>query len=162
MLLEMWAYVCDVLSFYDETIAHESYLRTARRDRRCACSWVCSATGPAPRLRPGSACAVKAAGRARRAAGRPGRALLGLRRANHRRSSSSTPTARVHPLLNGWQLAPTRPRRVREGAHQLLLGTATGQGARRRSPADAQRSAQMGACTPPDVVKITGDRRADT
>jgi hypothetical protein len=31
MLLEMWAYVCDVLSFYDETIAHEFYLRTARR-----------------------------------------------------------------------------------------------------------------------------------
>lgn len=30
MLLEMWAYVCDVLSFYDETIAHETYLRTAR------------------------------------------------------------------------------------------------------------------------------------
>jgi hypothetical protein len=30
MLLEMWAYVCDVVSFYDEVIAHESYLRTAR------------------------------------------------------------------------------------------------------------------------------------
>ena len=30
MLLEMWAYVCDSLSFYDEIIAHESYLRTAR------------------------------------------------------------------------------------------------------------------------------------
>ena len=31
MLLEMWAYCCDVLSFYDETIAHECYLRTARQ-----------------------------------------------------------------------------------------------------------------------------------
>ncbi len=30
MLIEMWAYVCDVLSFYDGVIAHESYLRTAR------------------------------------------------------------------------------------------------------------------------------------
>ncbi len=30
MLLEMWAYVCDVLGFYDENIAHECYLRTAR------------------------------------------------------------------------------------------------------------------------------------
>lgn len=30
MLLEMWAYVCDIISFYDEVIAHESYLRTAR------------------------------------------------------------------------------------------------------------------------------------
>lgn len=30
MLLEMGAYVFDVLSFYDEVIAHEAYLRTAR------------------------------------------------------------------------------------------------------------------------------------
>jgi hypothetical protein len=30
MLLEMWAYVCDVLSFYDEAIANESYLRTSQ------------------------------------------------------------------------------------------------------------------------------------
>ncbi len=32
MLLEMWAYVCDVLAFYDEVIAHECYVRTARRN----------------------------------------------------------------------------------------------------------------------------------
>lgn len=31
MLLEMWAYICDSLSFYDEVIAHEAYLRTARQ-----------------------------------------------------------------------------------------------------------------------------------
>lgn len=31
MLLEMWAYTSDVLAFYDEVIAHEAYLRTARR-----------------------------------------------------------------------------------------------------------------------------------
>ncbi len=30
MLLEMWAYVSDVQSFYDEVIAHEIYLKTAR------------------------------------------------------------------------------------------------------------------------------------
>jgi hypothetical protein len=30
MLIEMWAYVCDVLAFYDGVIAHESYLRTAK------------------------------------------------------------------------------------------------------------------------------------
>jgi hypothetical protein len=29
MLLEMWAYLCDSLSFYDEVIANEAYLRTA-------------------------------------------------------------------------------------------------------------------------------------
>ena len=31
MLLEMWAYVLDILSFYDERIANETYLRTALR-----------------------------------------------------------------------------------------------------------------------------------
>lgn len=31
MLLEMWAYVSDLLSFYDERIANESYIRTAQR-----------------------------------------------------------------------------------------------------------------------------------
>lgn len=31
MLLEMWAYVCDVLAAHDEAIAHETYLRTALR-----------------------------------------------------------------------------------------------------------------------------------
>src|SRR5258708_4775580 len=29
MLLEMWSYVCDSISFYDEVIANESYIRTA-------------------------------------------------------------------------------------------------------------------------------------
>ncbi len=29
MLLEMWAYVCDCLSFYDEVLANEAYLRTS-------------------------------------------------------------------------------------------------------------------------------------
>jgi hypothetical protein len=33
LLIEMWAYVCDLISFYDSVFAHESYIRTAvRRD----------------------------------------------------------------------------------------------------------------------------------
>jgi len=32
MLLEMWAYVADVIAFYDEVHAHECYIRTARRE----------------------------------------------------------------------------------------------------------------------------------
>ncbi len=30
MLIEMWAYICDSISFYDDVIAHEAYLRTSR------------------------------------------------------------------------------------------------------------------------------------
>ena len=55
MLIEMWAYVCDVVAFYDETIAHESYLRTARRARPCASSSACSATDRARPSRRGCA-----------------------------------------------------------------------------------------------------------
>src|SRR5512138_2052331 len=29
MLIEMWAYVCDLTSFYDNVLADESYIRTA-------------------------------------------------------------------------------------------------------------------------------------
>ena len=32
MLLEMWAYVLDVLAFYEERIANETYLQTAQRE----------------------------------------------------------------------------------------------------------------------------------
>ncbi len=32
---------------------------------------------------------------------------------------------RVHPLLNGWRLAPTRPSKVRKGARQLWLAPDT-------------------------------------
>ena len=31
MLLEMWAYVADVQAFYDQVLANESYVRTARQ-----------------------------------------------------------------------------------------------------------------------------------
>jgi hypothetical protein len=30
MLLEMWAYLCDAVSFYDEVLANEAYLRTSK------------------------------------------------------------------------------------------------------------------------------------
>ena len=35
MLLEMWAYVLDVLAFYEERIANETYLQTANGRFRC-------------------------------------------------------------------------------------------------------------------------------
>ena len=47
MLIEMWAYLADVLAFYDEVHAHECYLRTARLPEsvrmlveRLACGWM--------------------------------------------------------------------------------------------------------------------------
>ena len=55
MLIEMWAYVCDAVSFYDELIANESYLRTAQLPTSVRNSSGCSATGRARRSRRASA-----------------------------------------------------------------------------------------------------------
>jgi predicted phage baseplate assembly protein len=125
MLIEMWAYVCDVLGFYDETIAHESYLRTARRDP--SVRMLVGLLGYRPR--PAVAARVRLAIKA------TGRLPLDLPAGMAVRSSafgSEKPQVfeldgdtRVHPLLNGWQLAPTRATTVGTGSQQLLLAPDT-------------------------------------
>ena len=49
-VLEWWAYLADILTFYNERIANESYLRTASSPAASRSWWRCSAT----RRRPGS------------------------------------------------------------------------------------------------------------
>ena len=63
MLLEMWAYVLDILGFYDERIANESYLRTAVR--RSSLRRVVDLIGYKPR--PGLAATAPACRNRRRA-----------------------------------------------------------------------------------------------
>jgi predicted phage baseplate assembly protein len=120
MLLEMWAYVCDVVSFYDELIAQESYLRTARRDPNVR--KLVGLLGYLPR--PAVAAQVRLAINAQ------GRTPLVLPAGLAVRSTAfgdqapqvfelDTDTA-VHPLLNGWKLTPTRPTVVQNGTHFLL------------------------------------------
>lgn len=121
MLLEMWAYVCDVVAFYDETIAHESYLRTARLTP--SVRKLVGLLGYRPR--------PAVAARARLAVTADGRLPLVVPAGTAFRSSAfgSEPPqvfeldadTRVHPLLNGWSLAPVRPDLIAAGATQLLL-----------------------------------------
>jgi hypothetical protein len=124
MLLEMWAYVCDVVSFYDELIAHESYLRTARRDPNIR--KLVGLLGYVPR--PAVAAQVRLAINAQ------GRIPLVLPAGLAVRSTAfrdeapqvfelDTDTA-VHPLLNGWTLTPTRPS-VITNTNTLLLSVET-------------------------------------
>lgn len=121
MLLEMWAYVCDSVSFYDETIAHESYLRTAR----CAPS-VRKLVGllgyrPRPAVAAVGHLAVKVDGR------QP--VLLPAGTAFRSAAFGAEPpqvyelaaAARVHPLLNGWGLVPTVPTTIPASSSALLL-----------------------------------------
>ncbi len=121
MLIEMWAYVCDVVTFYDETIAHESYLRTARLSP--SVRKLVGLLGYRPR--------PAVAARARLAVKVDGRLAIELPAGLAFRSSAfgteppqvfelDTPS-RVHPLLNGWALAPSRPATLAAGTSTLLL-----------------------------------------
>ena len=157
MLIEMWAYVCDVVAFYDETIAHEAYLRTARLTpsvRRLV-----GLLGYRPR--------PAVAARARLAVAASGRLPLVLPAGTAFRSAAfgSEPPqvfeldadTRVHPLLNGWSLQPVRPDAIAAGATQLLLAPDTA----KVKPGDhllplAYRFLPLGVFTAQSVSAITG------
>lgn len=121
MLIEMWAYVCDVVAFYDETIANEAYLRTARLSPSVRKLVALLGYRPRPAV----------AARARLAIKADGRVPLVLPAGASFRSSAfgAEPPqvfeldadTRVHPLLDGWSLAPVRPQAIAAGAGSLLL-----------------------------------------
>lgn len=121
MLIEMWAYVCDVVSFYDETIAHESYLRTARLSPSVRKLVGLLGYRPRPAVAARARLAVKADGR------QPVVLPAGL--AFRSSAFGAEPPqvyeldadTKVHPLLNGWGLVPTRSSVITAGWTQLLL-----------------------------------------
>jgi hypothetical protein len=121
MLIEMWAYVCDLVAFYDETIAHEAYLRTARLSPSLRMLVSLLGYRPRPAVAATARLAMKVDGR------QP--LLLPSGLAFRSAAFGSEPpqvfelnaATRVHPLLNGWTLEPTRPISVATGSDSLLL-----------------------------------------
>ena len=124
MLLEMWAYVCDVLAFYDEVIAHETYLRTIRR--RPSLRKLIELLGYLPC--PAVAASVKLALLVE------GHKPVTLPTGTAFRSGAfdseppqvfeTTSSAVVHPLFNSWSLAPIPKPTIGTGGgntSQLLL-----------------------------------------
>lgn len=115
MLLEMWAYVCDSLAFYDEVIANESYVRTSRQ--RASLRKLVGLLGYIPR--PATSAIVDLAVFA------DGRQPLTLPVGTSFRSGAfpgSPPQVfeldadtRVHPFLNRWKLVRNRPVRIDGG-----------------------------------------------
>jgi hypothetical protein len=109
LLLEMWAYVCDLTSFYDDVLAHESYVRTARR--RESLRKLVDPLGYIPR--------PPIAALAKLTAFADGRQVVRLPIGTAFRSgafSGNPPQVfeldketRIHPLLNEWPLLPLRP-----------------------------------------------------
>jgi hypothetical protein len=104
MLLEMWAVLADMVSFYDEVIAQELYLRTA--NRRPSLRKLTGLLGYIPR--PASSSAVTLAGIA------DGRVLVNVPQQTAFRSGAFPGSASqvfetaaqssIHPAFNSWRL----------------------------------------------------------
>ena len=109
MLLEMWAYVCDLTSFYDEVLAHESYVRTSRR--RDSLRKLIAPLGYIPRPALGALADL--------AAYADGKQVVTLPIGTAFRSGAFPGSApqvfellketTIHPLLNEWSIVPLRP-----------------------------------------------------
>ena len=110
MLIEMWAYVLDVLGFYDERIANESYLRTAQL--RPSLRKLTELIGYLPR--PALAAAVELAAMADGAKAvtlLPGTAFRSDAFDDEPPQIFETDTPfTIHPLTNRWRLGPVRER----------------------------------------------------
>lgn len=121
MLLEMWAYVADVVTFYDEVIAHEGYLRTARRRPSLRKLVALLGYRPRPAVATAALLAASAEGRVplRLPAGvafRSG-AFDGEPPQVFELDADST----VDPLANRWRLAVPRPTTLGSGVTAALL-----------------------------------------
>ncbi|WP_433796241.1 hypothetical protein [Actinoplanes sp. CA-252034] len=121
MLLEMWAYACEIVSFYDETIAHECYLRTARLTPSVRRLVGLLGYRPRPAVAARARLAVRAGGRIPLVlpAGAAFRSAAFGAEAPQVFEAGADHT--VHPLLNGWALEPTRPATITPGSRSLLV-----------------------------------------
>ena len=126
MLLEMWAYVCDVLSYYDGAIANENYLRTA--DLRPSLRKLTGLLGYIPRPAVSASVLLTALAEGRKA--------LALDASIAFRSEAFDDEApqvfeldnetTIQPLNNNWKLDPQRSDDIGSGtatggAHEYLL-----------------------------------------
>ncbi|MCM1983273.1 hypothetical protein, partial [Lyngbya confervoides] len=110
MLLEMWAYVLDLLSFYDRQIAHETYLRTAVRS--ASLYQLVQMIGYQPRPALAAAVVLGAIATGNQAVTLPPR--TGFRSDafgdEPPQIFETEQEQLIHPLTNEWQVAPTRDR----------------------------------------------------
>jgi len=108
MLIEMWAYVCDLTSFYDSVFAHESYLRTAVR--RDSLRKLVDPLGYIPRPAVAALAELAVFADGRRAVSLPiGTAFSSGAFSGHPPQVFELGLqTRIHPLLNEWTLLPLR------------------------------------------------------
>ncbi len=109
MLLEFWAYVCDLISFYDEVLADESYVRTARR--RESLRKLVDPLGYLPRPSVAALADLALLADGRQVVNLPvGTAFRsGAFHGNPPQVFELTKETTIHPLLNAWTLLTIRP-----------------------------------------------------
>ena len=109
MLIEMWAYVCDVTAFYDQVAADEAYVRTAVR-RESLCRLV-ALLGYRSRPAVGASVALAAFADGRRAVKLPtGTAFRSDAFDGHPPQVFELTAERtIHPFFNAWTLQTRRP-----------------------------------------------------
>jgi hypothetical protein len=110
LLIEWWAYVCDVTSFYDEVITNELFLRTARRDESVRDLVALLGYQPRPAVGATISLAVNA---------EPSATFVDLPAGTAFRSGAlpdgppqifeSSTVARAHPAWNAWRMRRVRP-----------------------------------------------------
>jgi len=123
MLLEMWAYICDSLSFYDEVLANEFYLRTSqlRPDLRRLVALL----GFLPRPAVGSSVSLAAIADGRLELKLPvGTAFRsGAFEGNPPQVFELENEVSIHPLTNRWEINAPHPGKIMRGnpGHLLVL-----------------------------------------
>ena len=109
MLLEMWAYVCDVTAFYDSVYADECYVRTAVR--RDSIRELVALLGYRPRPAVGASVDLAAFADGRRVVRLPAGTAFRSEAfdGNPPQVFELTSETIIHPLSNEWALQPRRP-----------------------------------------------------
>jgi hypothetical protein len=121
MLLEMWAYVCDVTAFYDKVIADEAYLRTAKR--RPSLRRLTGLLGYVPRPAVGSKVQLALLADGVKPVAVPAGAAFrsGAFGSEPPQTFETGAAASIHPSLNQLQVAQPRQTTIGPGSVSSLL-----------------------------------------
>lgn len=124
MLLEMWAYICDSISFYDELIAHENYIGTARL--RPSVRKLVGLLGYIPRPAVAATVNLAALADGRKAVILPAGAAFrsGAFSGNPPQVFELDSETIIHPFFNRWDVTPNRPTTIGGSQTYLLLNPA--------------------------------------
>lgn len=108
MLLEMWAYMLDVQSFYDEVLGHEMWVRTARHRPSVRKLTALLGYVPRPAVSAVATLALKAEGR--RAIEIPAGTAFrsGVFGDQPPQIFETTTACSLHPLHNSWEILPPK------------------------------------------------------